>query len=97
MRTIVTETGQGERESRDLDTHIFIFCRKPSFFFLTHNRCSVVWEGIMKAPTFDDWSIKTFSTSLMAREHLRKFKVEHYWDMAMAQSIIESDAEEEVI
>jgi hypothetical protein len=60
------------------------------------SRCVLVWEGIMKDNVFPEWSIKKFSSSQFAREYLRKMKVEHYWDLAMAGQIIEPD-EEDVI
>ena len=67
---------------------------------LTHSslfrRCQLVWEGIVKEKNFPDWSIKSFSTSQLAREYLRRHHVEQYWDLAMAEAIIEPDEDEVV-
>ncbi len=44
---------------------------------------------------FSDWKMKVFPTEALAREHLKKYGVEHYWDLALSESIVEEEEEEE--
>jgi len=46
------------------------------------NKCSLIWEGVVKDRAFKGFKFKTCPTENTAREHLRKYKVEHYWDLA---------------
>lgn len=55
------------------------------------NSCSVVWEGMNQTRCFNDWRIKLFPTEALAREHLKHYGVEHYWDLALSQSIVEEE------
>ena len=46
------------------------------------NRCILVWEGSVKAPAFKLFTLKQCPTPDQARDYLKRFKVEHYWDFA---------------
>ncbi|EDV25736.1 uncharacterized protein TRIADDRAFT_37477 [Trichoplax adhaerens] len=52
------------------------------------NKCCLIWEGQVKEKAFNDWRFKSFTTEIAAREHLKKYGVEHYWDLALSMSII---------
>lgn len=54
------------------------------------NKCTLVWEGTAKERSFGDVKFKQCPTENMAREHFKKHATEHYWDMALSQSILES-------
>eukprot|EP01135_Chromosphaera_perkinsii_P004043 Nk52_evm56s266 gene=Nk52_evmTU56s266 len=53
------------------------------------NRCALVWEGVLSHRNFNHWKSKQCATETDARDFLRRFGVEHYWDMALSQSIVE--------
>lgn len=55
-----------------------------------NNKCTLVWEGTAKERSFGDVKFKQCPTENMAREHFKKHGTEHYWDMALSQSILES-------
>ena len=55
------------------------------------NMCSVVWEGVVHDRAFRDWRVKSFPTEPLARDHLKKHKIEHYWDLALSQKIVEEE------
>ncbi|KAL6489094.1 hypothetical protein MHYP_G00028350 [Metynnis hypsauchen] len=55
-----------------------------------HNKCTLVWEGTAKERSFGDMKFKQCPTENMAREHFKKHGTEHYWDLALSQSILES-------
>jgi len=57
----------------------------------TANICSVVWEGVVHDRAFRDWRVRTFQTEPLARDHLKKHKIEHYWDLALSQRIVEQE------
>jgi len=57
------------------------------------NKCSLVWEGTNKERNFKDWSMKQFQTEIQAREFLKKYGIEHYWDIALSQSLQEENEE----
>ena len=47
------------------------------------NRCILVWEGTVKEPTFRrDFRIKKLPLEQQARDLLKRYRVEHYWDFA---------------
>ncbi|XP_066540122.1 U4/U6 small nuclear ribonucleoprotein Prp3 [Hoplias malabaricus] len=54
------------------------------------NKCTLVWEGTAKERSFVDLKFKQCPTENMAREHFKKHGTEHYWDLALSQSILES-------
>uniref|UniRef100_A0A8D0G4A5 U4/U6 small nuclear ribonucleoprotein Prp3 n=1 Tax=Sphenodon punctatus TaxID=8508 RepID=A0A8D0G4A5_SPHPU len=54
------------------------------------NKCSLVWEGTAKHRSFGDMKFKQCPTENMAREHFKKHTAEHYWDLALSESILES-------
>ena len=57
------------------------------------NSCSLVWEGTVLKRNFGEMKFKICPTESFAREHLRQRNVEHYWDIAHADSVIESSAD----
>ncbi|XP_073423321.1 U4/U6 small nuclear ribonucleoprotein Prp3 [Dendrobates tinctorius] len=54
------------------------------------NKCSLVWEGTAKERSFGDIKFKQCPTENMAREHFKKHVAEHYWDLALSQSVLET-------
>ncbi|KAJ8378616.1 hypothetical protein AAFF_G00238280 [Aldrovandia affinis] len=57
---------------------------------LKKNRCSLVWEGTAKERSFGEMKFKQCPTGNMAREHFKKHGTEHYWDLALSESVLES-------
>jgi U4/U6 small nuclear ribonucleoprotein PRP3 len=57
------------------------------------NKCDLIWEGTNKERNFIDWKIKQVAAEVFARDHLKKYGVEHYWDLALSQSIVEEEKE----
>ncbi|XP_031571014.1 U4/U6 small nuclear ribonucleoprotein Prp3-like [Actinia tenebrosa] len=57
------------------------------------NACVLVWEGTNKEHSFNDWKFKQCPTEAIAREHLKKYGVEHYWDLARRESLLEGTEE----
>uniref|UniRef100_A0A6Q2Y9F3 U4/U6 small nuclear ribonucleoprotein Prp3 n=1 Tax=Esox lucius TaxID=8010 RepID=A0A6Q2Y9F3_ESOLU len=55
-----------------------------------NNKCSLVWEGTAKDRNFGEMKFKQCPTENMAREHFKKHGTEHYWDLALSQSVLES-------
>ncbi|XP_039623493.1 U4/U6 small nuclear ribonucleoprotein Prp3 isoform X1 [Polypterus senegalus] len=55
-----------------------------------NNKCSLVWEGTAKERSFGDIKFKQCPTENMAREHFKKHGTEHYWDLALSESVLES-------
>ncbi|XP_025832417.1 U4/U6 small nuclear ribonucleoprotein Prp3 isoform X2 [Agrilus planipennis] len=53
------------------------------------NKCVLVWEGTSKQRTFGELKFKVCPTEKLAREHFKKHKVEHYWDLAYSGAILE--------
>ncbi|TRZ16730.1 hypothetical protein HGM15179_010379 [Zosterops borbonicus] len=54
------------------------------------NKCSLVWEGMAKDRSFGEMKFKQCPTEIMAREHFKKHSAEHYWDLALSESMLES-------
>ncbi|KAM9061117.1 U4/U6 small nuclear ribonucleoprotein Prp3-like [Sarcophilus harrisii] len=54
------------------------------------NNCTLVWEGTAKDRSFGEMKFKQCPTENMAREHFRKHGAEHYWDLALSESVLES-------
>ncbi|GJQ69096.1 hypothetical protein Trydic_g6260 [Trypoxylus dichotomus] len=53
------------------------------------NKCVLVWEGTSKQRNFGELKFKIVPTEKMAREHFKKHKVEHYWDLAYSGAVLE--------
>lgn len=53
------------------------------------NKCVLVWEGTSKQRNFGEVKFKVCPTERMAREHFKKHKVEHYWDLAYSGAVLE--------
>ena len=50
-------------------------------------------QGTNKERNFNEWTIKQFQSEIQARDFLKKYGIEHYWDIALSQSLQE-EAEE---
>ena len=46
------------------------------------NRCVLVWEGTVREPAFRRFRLKQCALEQDARDFLKRFRVEHYWDFA---------------
>ncbi|XP_043935848.1 U4/U6 small nuclear ribonucleoprotein Prp3 [Protopterus annectens] len=57
------------------------------------NKCVLVWEGTAKERSFGEMKFKQCPTESMAREHFKKHSAEHYWDLALSESILECSDE----
>ncbi|KAG7474423.1 hypothetical protein JOB18_008379 [Solea senegalensis] len=56
-----------------------------------NNKCWLIWEGTSKERSFvGDMKFKQCPTENMAREHFKKHGTEHYWDLALSQSVLET-------
>ncbi|XP_019949020.1 U4/U6 small nuclear ribonucleoprotein Prp3 [Paralichthys olivaceus] len=55
-----------------------------------NNKCWLIWEGTAKERSFGDMKFKQCPTENMAREHFKKHCTEHYWDLALSQSVLET-------
>ncbi|RDD37215.1 U4/U6 small nuclear ribonucleoprotein Prp3 [Trichoplax sp. H2] len=79
-------------ESIAIGNIFFCFCNKAkqdsNKSEERRNKCCLIWEGQVKEKAFNDWRFKSFTTEIAAREHLKKYGVEHYWDLALSMSII---------
>ncbi|XP_044259581.1 U4/U6 small nuclear ribonucleoprotein Prp3 [Tribolium madens] len=53
------------------------------------NKCVLVWEGTSKQRNFGEVKFKICPTERLAREHFKKHKVEHYWDLAYSGAVLE--------
>ncbi|XP_065102337.2 U4/U6 small nuclear ribonucleoprotein Prp3 [Paramisgurnus dabryanus] len=54
------------------------------------NKCTLVWEGTAKERSYGEVKFKQCPTESMAREHFKKHGTEHYWDLALSQSVLET-------
>ncbi|XP_036371457.1 U4/U6 small nuclear ribonucleoprotein Prp3-like [Megalops cyprinoides] len=54
------------------------------------NKCVLVWEGTAKERSFGEIKFKQCPTENMAREHFKKHGTEHYWDLALSESVLET-------
>ncbi|XP_015774527.1 PREDICTED: U4/U6 small nuclear ribonucleoprotein Prp3-like [Acropora digitifera] len=52
--------------------------------------CVLVWEGTNKERNFSDWKFKLCPMQATARQHLKKYGVEHYWDLALSESLLQN-------
>uniref|UniRef100_A0A9J8C7E0 U4/U6 small nuclear ribonucleoprotein Prp3 n=1 Tax=Cyprinus carpio carpio TaxID=630221 RepID=A0A9J8C7E0_CYPCA len=55
-----------------------------------YNKCTLVWEGTAKERSYGEVKFKQCPTESMAREHFKKHGTEHYWDLALSQSVLET-------
>uniref|UniRef100_A0AAY4AJU4 U4/U6 small nuclear ribonucleoprotein Prp3 n=1 Tax=Denticeps clupeoides TaxID=299321 RepID=A0AAY4AJU4_9TELE len=55
-----------------------------------NNKCNLVWEGTAKERSYGEVKFKQCPTENMAREHFKKHGTEHYWDLALSQSVLET-------
>lgn len=46
-------------------------------------------QGTAKERSFGEMKFKQCPTENMAREHFKKHGTEHYWDLALSQSVLE--------
>lgn len=53
-------------------------------------RCYLFTQGTNKERNFSDWKFKLCPMQSTAREHLKKYGVEHYWDLALSESLLEN-------
>ncbi|CAG9823250.1 unnamed protein product [Phaedon cochleariae] len=53
------------------------------------NKCVLVWEGTSKQRHFGEVKFKVCPTERLAREHFKKHKAEHYWDLAYSGAVLE--------
>lgn len=51
---------------------------------------SFVLQGTAKERSFGDMKFKQCPTENMAREHFKKHGTEHYWDLALSLSVLET-------
>uniref|UniRef100_A0A3Q3MAT2 U4/U6 small nuclear ribonucleoprotein Prp3 n=1 Tax=Mastacembelus armatus TaxID=205130 RepID=A0A3Q3MAT2_9TELE len=54
-----------------------------------NNKCWLIWDGTAKERSFGDMKFKQCPTESMAREHFKKHGTEHYWDLALSQSVLD--------
>uniref|UniRef100_A0A3P8UUE3 U4/U6 small nuclear ribonucleoprotein Prp3 n=1 Tax=Cynoglossus semilaevis TaxID=244447 RepID=A0A3P8UUE3_CYNSE len=55
-----------------------------------NNKCWLIWEGTAKERSFGDMKFKQCPTESMARDHFKKHGTEHYWDLALSHSVLET-------
>lgn len=55
---------------------------------LKDNKCSLLWEGQVPGRSFRVFKVKSMQNGEEARNFLKKFKVEHYWDLAFKMNIL---------
>lgn len=53
------------------------------------NKCVLVWEGSSKQRNFGEIKFKVCPMERLAREHFKRHKVEHYWDLAYSGAVLE--------
>lgn len=51
---------------------------------------STVFQGTAKDRSFGDMKFKQCPTESMAREHFKKHGTEHYWDLALSKSVLDT-------
>ncbi|XP_055084187.1 U4/U6 small nuclear ribonucleoprotein Prp3 [Periophthalmus magnuspinnatus] len=54
-----------------------------------NNKCWLIWEGTAKERSFGEIKFKQCPTESMAREHFKKHRTEHYWDLALSHSVLD--------
>ncbi|KAK3597920.1 hypothetical protein CHS0354_042261 [Potamilus streckersoni] len=58
------------------------------------NKASLVWEGTVKNRAFGEIKFKVCPTVNFAREQFKKQGVEHYWDLAYSEAVLETTGDE---
>ncbi|XP_002156722.2 U4/U6 small nuclear ribonucleoprotein Prp3 [Hydra vulgaris] len=53
------------------------------------NECKLIWEGTNIKKTFTDWRFHVFKTDPEAHDFLRRSNVEHFWNLAASQTVLE--------
>jgi len=48
-------------------------------------------QGTTVEKLFSDWKFHLFKTEAEAKEFLRKSNVEHFWNLAQSQSVLEQE------
>ncbi|CAG8505803.1 4656_t:CDS:2 [Ambispora gerdemannii] len=71
-------TRLGDNSSSNVDEAMDVDLREPS----KENKCVLLWEGHTKERSFKGFWFKTCPTEKLARDYLRKYRSEHYWDLA---------------
>ena len=51
---------------------------------------SLIPQGTNQERNFSDWKFKLCPMQSIAREHLKRYGVEHYWDLALSESLLEN-------
>ncbi|KAL7676096.1 hypothetical protein ACOME3_002352 [Neoechinorhynchus agilis] len=59
------------------------------------NHCSLAWQGSVQERAFKDFQFKTVPSDGLAREIFRKHHVEHYWNIAIGDVVIEKSMSRE--
>lgn len=54
------------------------------------NKCFLVWEGQVTQRSFRGFKERQINNEQEARDYFRQSKVEHYWELALKMSILES-------
>ncbi|XP_075240333.1 U4/U6 small nuclear ribonucleoprotein Prp3-like isoform X2 [Convolutriloba macropyga] len=57
---------------------------------LRKNKCDLVWEGVTKYRSFPQLKPKMFQSVSLVRDFLKRLNVEHYWELAHAESVLDS-------
>lgn len=57
------------------------------------NKCVLVWEGMTKERTFQDFKFKALKTEEQVREYFKKHNVQQYWDLALSGTVLETVGE----
>ena len=57
------------------------------------NKCVLIWEGTMKERAFSDIKFKFVQTEEQGREYFKKHGIEHFWDLALSGTVLESITE----
>ena len=52
------------------------------------------FQGKCEKKNFSDWKVKGVPTEVLAREYLRRYGVEHYWDLALSETIVEQEQDD---
>lgn len=47
------------------------------------NACALVWEGSVKGPAFQKFSVEMCRAAAAAKKLLEERRVSHYWDVAV--------------
>jgi len=55
------------------------------------NQCKLMWEGTITERKFKDWKFHMFKTDEEAEALMKKSKVDHYWNLAQSQTVLEEE------